>query len=181
MLSKVLGSMCNIVSKSMSHEHCHVCKTVDAKTKVLKGVEVSWYCKWAASQAETVGNRSKWERHILPLWSLPFWWVYIPTLSKSNKKRLENYSWGTLQAVLQQCTGKLVTVLIQQKWPPTWKVVRSVHEQLLSIDCPLLYECRVWIVCENNHVIQFRPLFLGGFGVIISQQIDGSIWSWRHW
>ncbi len=29
--------------------------------------------------------------------------------------------------------------------------------------------------------IQFRPLFLGGFGVIISQQIDGSIWSWRHW
>ncbi len=28
------------------------------------------------------------------------------------------------------------------------KVLRSVHEQLLSIDCPLLYACRVLIVCE---------------------------------
>ena len=45
-----------------------------------------------------------------------------------------------------QWTGRVVIVLTQEKWPATWQVVKSVHEQLLSVDCPLLYACRVLIV-----------------------------------
>ena len=53
-----------------------------------------------------------------------------------------------------QWTGRLVIVLTQQKWPATWHIVKSVHEQLLSIECPLPYACRVLIVCGNYCVIR---------------------------
>ncbi len=45
---------------------------------------------------------------------------------------------------------------------------------LISLACVILYS--KFSMCASRD-IQFRPLFLGGFGVIISQQIDGSIGS----
>ena len=39
-------------------------------------------------------------------------------------------------------------LLVAQRW-----VVKSVHGQLLSIDCSMLYACRVLFICENYQFI----------------------------
>ena len=51
------------------------------------------------------------------------------------------------------------------------KISLKVYQPLLSFLC----KNNLWADFDKN--VQFRPHFLGGFGVIISQKIDGSICS----